>query len=320
MQTLELTDNLPEVLRYQPNTSVVTLPDGSKEKIEPTVDGQMLTYILPPLKAGERISVTFATTVLPGAETIEEIVNTAQVVASDVNGRAVADAAATVGTIIQEGALDTKAVLLGTVFVDYNLNAIYDANDLPVENVRLYLSDGHSILSDKLGRYTFPELDAGTESLKVDNTTLPARLLEKTDDEVKAGLWRVRLEAGLITRQDVPLLPPGALLAVDQILNVNMGLLSIHKSVIISEGYSQVILEISSSQALKNVVITDQLPTSVQLTGPVVADAEITVDNLQLQLGDIPAGYQTIVRYPVNISGDKRDALLAPTISWEVRP
>jgi fimbrial isopeptide formation D2 family protein len=321
LQTLELTDDLPDVLRYQPNTSVVTLPDGTEQKLEPTVKGQQLTWMLPPLKAGERISVLFATTVLPGAELVEEIVNTAQVVASDVNGRAVADAAATVGTVIQEGALDAKAVLLGTVFVDYNLNGFYDQGvDKPAENVRLYLSDGHATLSDASGRYTFLELGAGIESLKVDTTTLPARLFEKTKDEIKAGLWRVRLEAGLITRQDVPLLPPQALLDVGQHLNVTMGSVTIHKSVIATSDAVQVILQISSSQALKDLSITDHLTDSAQLAGQVIHNADIQAEGLQFTLGDIPAGYETEIRYLINITGDVRDVLIAPDISWDVRP
>ncbi len=247
LQTLELSDELPDVLRYQPGTTMITFPEGSQQKIEPIVEGQNLTWTLPGLKAGERYSVLFATTVLPGAEKIDEIINTAQVVASDVNGRAVADAAASVGTVITEGALSAKAVLLGTVFIDYDLNGIYDQGiDQPVENVRLYLSDGHSVLTDRLGRYTFLELEAGMESLKVDNTTLPARLFEKTTDEVKSGLWRLRLEAGLITRQDIPLLPPQALLDITQSLNVSMGPVKIHKSILATPAGYEVILDISS--------------------------------------------------------------------------
>jgi fimbrial isopeptide formation D2 family protein len=321
LQKLELTDTLPEVLRYQPNTSVLTLPDGTQEKIEPIVSGQKLTWTLPPLAAGEHLAVDFGTTVLPGALDVKEIVNTAQVVASDVNGRAVADAAASVGTVVQEGALTAKAVLLGTVFIDYNLDGIYDQDsDTPVENVRLYLSDGHSVLSDAWGRYTFLELDAGIESLKVDNTTLPARLLAPTSDEVKAGLWRVRLEAGLIIRQDVPLLPPGALLDVDQSLNVTRGPVKIKKSIVVNQAGSQVILEISSSQALKNVVITDQLPNTVQVTGEVTSDQTFPRSDLQFALGDIPAGYNATIRYPITFTGDPRDALIAPTMTWNVRP
>jgi SdrD B-like domain len=179
------------------------------------------------------------------------------------------------------------------VFVDYNANGVYDQDsDKPVDNVRLYLSDGLSVLTDASGRYTFLELDAGIETVKVDTTTLPARTLIDTPDQVSSGLWRVRLEAGLITRQDVPLLPPGASLDIGQSLNVSVGPVKIQKSIVANSSGSVVVLEISSSQALKNLVVSDQLPASAQVSGAVTSDQAITATGLQFALGDIPAGYK----------------------------
>jgi fimbrial isopeptide formation D2 family protein/uncharacterized repeat protein (TIGR01451 family) len=323
LRELILSDTLPNELRYQPGTARVALPGQTEQALEPTIDGQRLTWALPGIQPGEQIIVTIDTDVLAAAAEVEEILNTAEVVASDANGRAVADAAAEAATIVEKGLFTAPAVLLGTVFEDLDGNNLYDeGNDVPVSGVRVYLSDGRSVVSDELGRYTFLELRAGIEVVKVDATTLPARLLSETKTEVRPGLWRVRLEEGLITRQDVPLLPPGARVAVSQSLNVVMGPVRVEKHVVASTAGTKVVLEVSSSQALKNLVIQDALPAGVTVSGEVVSDdLNVTVDDLSFNLGNIASGYKAVIEYAVqadNVSAT--DLLLAPTVSWQVRP
>ncbi len=67
-------------------------------------------------------------------------------------------------------------------------------------------------------------------------------------------------------------------------------------------------------------MITDLLPENVQLAGEIISTEAITTQGLQFNLGDVPAGYQTRVRYPIRLSEDLRDGLLAPVIGWDVRP
>jgi fimbrial isopeptide formation D2 family protein len=324
LRELILTDTLPSELRYQAGTARVTLPGAAEQEVEPTVDGQTLTWRLPGLEPGEQIIVKIGTDVLAAAAEIEELVNTAEVVASDANGRAVADAAAEAATVVEQGLFTAPAVLLGTVFEDLNSNNIYDQNaDVPVSGVRLYLSDGRYVVSDELGRYTFLELRAGIDVVKVDATTLPARLLSETKTESRPGLWRVRLEEGLITRQDVPLLAAGARVAVSQALNVVMGNLRVQKYVVQSATETRVILEVSSTEALRGVVIQDQLPADVSQSGEIVSDdVNIRFDNLTFNLNDIPSDYRATIYYTVQLSGsmDTTELLLAPTITWSVRP
>jgi fimbrial isopeptide formation D2 family protein len=320
IETLELTDDLPDVLRYQADTSVLTLPSGTEQSLEPTVTGQKLVWTLPRLEPGQTIRVTFGTTVLANALDVDEIINTASVVASDANGRAVADAAAAANTTIDKKPFTTTSVLLGTVFVDNNANNTFEQeSDEGVEGVRLYLSDGRSVITDKFGRYTFLNLIPGSEALKVDNTTLPARLLQETISENKPGLWRVRLEPGLIIRQDIPLQPPGAQLSVEQFLNVSRGPITIQKHLVRNQTESKMIMDITSSEALHNVVITDALPLTIQKTGTVIASQVVSVNDLRFELGDIPAGYVLRLEYPIIINGGLKGALIAPTIEWSVR-
>jgi fimbrial isopeptide formation D2 family protein len=322
LRELILTDNLPKELRYQAGTARVKLPTGEELALEPTVDGQKLTWTLPGIAPGEQIIVTIGTEVLAAAAQVEELVNTAEVVASDANGRAVADAAAEAATVIEKGLFTAPVVLLGTVFEDLDGNRLYDQdNDVPVPGVRVYLTDGRSVVSDELGRYTFLELRAGIDVVKIDATTLPARLLAETKTEARPGLWRVRLEEGLITRQDVPLLPPGARVAVSQSLNVVMGPVRLEKHVVVIANETTVILTVTSRSALKGLTIQDVLPAGVTAGEVVSDDVNILSNDLTLVLGDVASGYTAMIQYTVQPSDvTPTDLLLAPTISWQVRP
>ncbi len=322
LNELILTDNLPSELRYKEGTARVTLPGQQEQALEPTVEGQKLTWRLPGIAPGERIIVTIGTTVLAAAAQTEELINIAEVVASDANGRAVADAAAEAATVIEKGLFTAPAVLMGTVFEDLNNNNLYDEDsDVPVSGVRVYLTDGRSVVSDDLGRYAFLELRAGNEGVKVDATTLPARLLSETKTEARPGLWRVRLEEGLITRQDVPLLPPGARVAVTQSLNIVMGNVRVTKYVVVSETSVTVVLEVSSREALRNLVVQDILPSGITASQGVSDDANVVIENLTFSLGNVPSAYTATIEYtvePRNVI--PTDLLLAPVITWQVRP
>jgi fimbrial isopeptide formation D2 family protein len=323
LRELVLTDTLPNELRYQSGTARVKLPGAEEQTLEPTMDGQKLTWTLPGLNAGEQIIVRLGTEVLAAATQVEELVNTAEVVASDANGRAVADAAAEAATLVDKGLFTAPAVLLGTVFEDLNGNAIYDeGSDLPASGVRVYLTDGRSVVSDELGRYTFLELRAGIDVVKVDMTTLPARLLAETKSESRPGLWRVRLEEGLITRQDVPLLPPGARIAVRQALNVVMGPVRLQKYVEVSGAGTKVVLELTSRETLKGLVVQEVLPQGVSIVGEIVSDdVNLVTDGLRFTFGDVSANYHAVIEYSVQPNDmTATDLLLAPTLSWQVRP
>lgn len=323
LKELVLTDTLPIELRYQAGSARVKLPGLEEQALEPTIEGQKLTWTLPGLEPSEQALITIGTDVLASAAEVEELINTASLLARDFNSRVVATAAAAAAATIDKGVFAAPAVLLGTVFEDLNGNSFYEQDvDTPVSGVRLYLSDGRSVVSDELGRYTFLELQAGLDVVKVDETTLPARLLAEINTESRPGLWRVRLDEGLITRQDVPLLPPGSSLAVRQVLNVVMGSVRIQKSVVVSESVTRIILKVSSAEALQSLVIQDAVSDRVMLASQPVSDAaNAKLDGLTFNLGDVSANYQTTIEYTVqseNIS--LSDLLLAPTITWEVRP
>ena len=179
-ESLSLTDLLPNSVVYVEDSSVVTLPGGETLELEPAQVDEGLLWTLPGLGAGESLKVAFKARIKINAAQTDDILNRATVAAENDAGRTVAEAVAAVMTELEAGVLSANPVLLGTVFIDHDRSGFYEPNiDTPLEGVRLYLSDGSSVVSDLNGRYTFMDLRPGLASLRVDPTTAPAALLPR---------------------------------------------------------------------------------------------------------------------------------------------
>ncbi len=318
--SMTLTDQLPVQVRYVAGSSEVIYPDDRSEALEPTQDGQLLSWQLEGIEPGEKMVVRFQVIVLPLALTAQELINTAQVEVADNQGRAVAAAADSVATVLEPGIFRQTAVLMGTAFIDVNNNGLLEQDvDLPVAGLRLYLPDGRSTVTDQYGRYTFQSLVPGLTALKVDTTTLPPRYYQATLNEDKAGLWRIRLQAGVINRQDIPFVPPGLELNVRQQLNVVRGAVSLTKTV---DPETLVIrLEVSSSEALKNLHLSESLSlTQLALLASTV-EVSMTGHDGQVILGfgDVQAGFTAVLTYKQESGAALQDLLGAPGIEWDLR-
>jgi len=318
----DLVDTLPAEVRYVPGTTRVTLADGTELALEPDIDGGTLRWSLPPLAPGARHEVRFDVRVLPHLAAGATLVNHAETRALGAGGEVVVAAAASVATLVAPGALSPRSVLVGTAFVDVDRDGLFDREvDVPLAGLRLYLPDGRSTVTDADGRYTFPDLAAGVTSLKLDATTLPPRWLERTPAEVTDGLWRLTLQPGTITRQDLPFAPPEAELAARERLTVTMGPVTLVKSWADAEGGATVVvLAVSVSEAVRGLVVIDEVPAGARLVGvPARSDGgAMAVDGLALGLGDLAAGDGVEVRYEVDRAGAPLP-LTPPRIRWELR-
>lgn len=318
----ELVDTLPAEVRYVPGSTRVTLADGSEPTLEPAIDGGVLRWILPPLAPGERHEVRFDVRVLPHLAAGAALVNSAELRALGADGEVVVAAAASVATLVAPGALSPRSVLLGTAFVDLDRDGLFDREvDVPLAGLRLYLPDGRATVTDVEGRYTFPDLAAGVTSLKLDATTLPPRWLDRTPAEVADGLWRLTLQPGTITRQDLPFAPPEAELAARERLTVTMGPVTLVKWLAdVGDGVVRVTLEIAAAEPLRGLVVIDDLPPGARVTSvPARSDGgPMAVDGLVLGLGDLAAGDAVEVRYELAPTGVPFQLTL-PRIRWELR-
>lgn len=311
---LELSDQLPAEVSYLAGSSQLSYPGATPQTLEPTVNGQTLGWQLEGIAPGETLSLTFEVRVLAAALFVDEILNKAQVVATDASGRAVADAAASAVTTVDLGIFGVRPVLLGTAFLDVNKNGLYEQDeDTPVAGLRLYLADGSSTITDAAGRYTFLSLRPNLTTLRVDSSTAPARYFKETAGEDKTGLWRLRLEAGVITRQDIPFIAPELSLEVDQILNLYMGAVTVSKYVTpLTESRVRVTLTVNAAEALRGLTVSDQLPEDARL-------ASQPESGLEFRFGDVAAGFNEVLEYEVMFTGLPTELLLPPAIRWNPR-
>ena len=328
----ELVDTLPDEVRYLPGTARVLFADGTEQPLEPDVDGGTLRWTLPPLALGEHHEVRFDVRVLPHVPVGAAIVNRAEVRAYGADGDVAAAAVSSAATLVVPGILSPRSVLLGTAFVDVDQDGSFDREvDVPLAGLRLYLPDGRSTVTDAEGRYTFPDLVPGVISLKLDATTLPPRWLDRTAAEAGDGVWRLTLWPGTITRQDLPFAPPQAELVVREQLMVAMGPLTLVKSWAALDGSAagdaegggavRVSLSVAVSEALRGVVVVDDLPPGARLLStPVRQDGvAMNLDGLTLGLGDLAAGDVVVVHYDV-VPVATPLSLTPPIVRWEVRP
>src|SRR5260370_9213999 len=76
---------------------------------------------------------------------------------------------------VSAGIFSTRQIIVGRVFVDTNGNGQFDDEDRPMPVVRLYLSNGHFVITDSAGLYNFPSLDDGSPPISLNPASLPTR-------------------------------------------------------------------------------------------------------------------------------------------------
>ena len=171
---LVIEDVLPPGFKYRKNTSYW---NGAKIDDPATVPA-----------VGKRIAMswTLGDTIQPG-ETFEmkyriiagmnsrEGVNTNEVMARahTLLGFPVISDLATADVIVKPGLFSDRGLIIGKVYYDTNENGIHDQNEETVKNVELIMENGARILTDEFGKYSVPDVEAGTHVIRVNERTLP---------------------------------------------------------------------------------------------------------------------------------------------------
>ena len=207
LPALEVVDMLPAGFRYIDGTAQVNGTSIADPLGKP---GPALRFSLGAMASGSTVTLTYRVRLGVGAMQGTGI-NSAQ---------ATGTPGATCGTTpnalcsnvsqfrvrVTGGVFAAEACVVGKVFVDCNHNHVQDEEELGIPGVRLYLTDGTSLVSDVEGKYSLCGLAPRTQVLVVDQTTLPrgSRLTTTSSRNAgDAGSLFLDLKNGELHRADV---------------------------------------------------------------------------------------------------------------------
>jgi len=161
-------DTLPSGLGYVAGSSKL---DGTV--FEPAITGQTLTWTVDDVLAGSSHEITYAAVIFPSVEPGTSLANTVAVKSTIPGTRAKIGTDSAVTVQIITGPFTQRTIITGRVFADRAHTGRFTRGDSGIANVRIYLEDGSSVLTDPQGRFSFPGARPGMHVLRVDPRTLP---------------------------------------------------------------------------------------------------------------------------------------------------
>jgi uncharacterized repeat protein (TIGR01451 family) len=166
-------DHLPVSFQYAAGSARVSVGSSSAQTIEPQLQKDGMTFALGEVAHGATVRLIYRVRVGVNArEGDQENLASASGVFPSGEKTAAGPARAIVN--VSAGVFSTRQVLVGRVFVDLNGNGQFDENDRPMPGVRLFLTNGESVVTDSAGLYNFPSLGDGSQVVSIDPITVPA--------------------------------------------------------------------------------------------------------------------------------------------------
>ncbi len=215
-----LVDQLPQGFRYVKGTSsvdkVVAKGEGGTDKTAVTdlLSGSTSSWLVGDLPPKGRRVLTYRTIVSINAP-MGDAFNTVSAKGTTPAGYSLLSGVAVAKVKVIEGVLNSRATILGRVFVDVNRDLMPDGDEPGVRGVRLYLEDGSYVITDGEGKFSFAGVEAGDHVLKIDRTTIPPLLEPEVLDSTFAGDANSRFvslpfggmgrgDFGLVLKKNVP--------------------------------------------------------------------------------------------------------------------
>jgi hypothetical protein len=163
----QLTIALPAGITYAHGTARLNaLP------VDPGITDRTLTVAVKDLVQSR--TLTFDAVMLPGVADGATLGTHAHLSETLRGGTLTSDA--NVSVAVGGGALGARTILTGRVFADHAHDGHFAPGDTGVANVRIFLEDGESALTDRDGRFSFPAARPGQHVLHLDPVTLPPGL------------------------------------------------------------------------------------------------------------------------------------------------
>jgi uncharacterized repeat protein (TIGR01451 family) len=207
-------DVLPPSFQYAGGSARLTLGAGADQPIEPTIQGNELHFRMPEIGHGDTARLLYRVRIGANAQQGNQE-NLAVASATFPSGEQIQTSPARASVYVSAGVFSTQQAIVGRVFIDMNQNGRFDANDRPMPGVRLYLSNGASVITDSAGLYNFPSLGDGPQVVSLDPVSVPSGYALSADGRESGKSWtrllRTPVGGGALLRQNFALRPTDAL-------------------------------------------------------------------------------------------------------------
>jgi uncharacterized repeat protein (TIGR01451 family) len=168
-----VSDRPPVSFNYAAGSARVTVGSALAQTIEPQTQNGGMTFRLGELSHGATARVIYRVRVGANAREGQQE-NLASVSGVFPSGEKTAAGPAKAVVNVSAGVFSTRQVLIGRVFVDADGNGQFNSFDRPMPGVRLYLTNGESVITDSAGLYNFPSLGDGSQVVSIDPITVPS--------------------------------------------------------------------------------------------------------------------------------------------------
>jgi len=203
-----VSDHLPPSFHYAAGSGLIGLGSAAAQPIEPETSGGDLIFHIGEIPHGETAHLLYRVRIGANAR---EGPQENLAIASGVfpSGERTTTAPARAAVTVSAGVFSTRQVLVGRVFVDTNGNGQFDSSDRPAPGVRLYLSNGQSVVTDSAGMYNFPSLADGAQVVSLDPVTVPPGYALTDGGRLAGKSWtrllRTPVGGGALLRQNFAL-------------------------------------------------------------------------------------------------------------------
>lgn len=208
VRDLVVNDRLPASFHYAPGSALLSIAPAPEQPIEPQVQNDELLFRIPELPHGATARILYRVRV--GVNTHQgDQENLATATGVFPFGEQVQTAPARAVVFVSVGVFSTRQILVGRVFVDVNADGQFDDGDRPMPGVRLYLTNGQSVITDSAGLYNFPSLGDGPQVISLDPVSVPKGYALTDGGSVSGKSWarllRTPIGGGALLRQNFAL-------------------------------------------------------------------------------------------------------------------
>ena len=164
-------DTLPLGFRYQTGSAML---DGVA-LADPTIasNGRDLSFNVGTIAPASAKKLTY--TVVVGANAKTGTSTNIAYASGTMGAIAVQSNVSKASVVIREDLMRSLGYIVGTVFIDENMNELQDDGEHGVAGIRIFMEDGRNTVTDKDGRYHFDGVKPGTHVVQMDRETIHER-------------------------------------------------------------------------------------------------------------------------------------------------